>query len=161
MLGQLIHDPSGLEGMAGSSTGLGWLDYSTTLDSVKQLHNVHGALSLEDAPVTGYEIHAGVTSGPALENPALYLQRDGSRVADGAISADGQILATYLHGLFESPRATEALLRWAGLSNVTTSDYTTRRERDIERLADAVEAHLDKPILEELFGLHKRISEHA
>ncbi|MCF5354866.1 cobyric acid synthase CobQ, partial [Pseudomonas syringae] len=106
--------------------------------------------TLEDAEVSGYEIHAGVTTGPALEQAAVQLD-DGR--CDGAQSADGQVLGTYLHGLFESPAACSALLRWAGLANVQSVDYHALRERDIERLADLVEKHLDGPLLRELCGL--------
>ena len=67
---------------------------------------------------------------------------EGAR-ADGAISEDGQILGTYVHGLFEAPDACEALLKWAGLSAPQRVDYTAVRESAIERLADSVEAHLD------------------
>lgn len=95
MLGTHVHDPLGLEGAAGSSAGLGWLDYSTQLEAEKQLRNVSGTLNLEQAPVSGYEIHAGVTRGPALAQPAVQLA-DGR--SDGAVSADGQILATYQIG---------------------------------------------------------------
>lgn len=153
MLGQAIHDPSGLEGAPGSRVGLGLLELSTTLETDKQLRNVCGTLNFEEAPVAGYEIHAGISTGAALNNPALQLERDGVAFPDGAISQDGQILATYLHGLFESTPATDALLRWAGLGEVTTPDYQARREADIERLADAVEHHLDSTQLRSLFGL--------
>ncbi len=61
MLGEQVHDPLGLEGAAGSSDGLGLLAFSTTLEEEKQLRNVRGRLLLEDAEVSGYEIHAGVT----------------------------------------------------------------------------------------------------
>jgi adenosylcobyric acid synthase len=61
MLGKHIHDPYGLEGEAGSSNGLGLLDLETTLESEKQLRNAGGGLAIGDAPVSGYEIHAGVT----------------------------------------------------------------------------------------------------
>lgn len=153
MLGQHIHDPLGLEGYAGSSAGLGLLELSTTLQADKQLRNVRGTLSLAAAPVAGYEIHAGISTGDALKNPALRLELDGVLIADGAISADGQILATYLHGLFESTPATDALLRWAGLRSVVTPDYSGRREADIDRLADALDSHLDTAALRKLFGL--------
>ncbi|MNG39371.1 Cobyric acid synthase [compost metagenome] len=72
---------------------------------------------------------------------------------DGAQSADGQILATYLHGLFEVPSACAAILRWAGLREVQTVDYHALRERDIDRLADLVEAHLDTARLRVLCGM--------
>jgi adenosylcobyric acid synthase len=153
MLGQEIHDPLGIEGEAGSSAGLGWLALSTTLAAEKQLRNVCGTLNLEAAPVAGYEIHAGITLGAALNSPALQIESDGILIPDGAISGDGQILATYLHGLFESTLATDALLRWAGLTNVSSPDYHARREADIDRLADAVEQYLDGVHLRSLFGL--------
>jgi adenosylcobyric acid synthase len=150
MLGEQVHDPLGLEGAAGSSEGLGLLAFSTTLEEEKQLRNVRGRLLLEDAEVSGYEIHAGVTSGSALANAAVLLD-DGR--SDGAQSADGQILGTYLHGLFETPAACSALLRWAGLQDVQEVDYHALRERDIERLADMVENHLDTELLRKLCGI--------
>jgi len=150
MLGEQVHDPLGLEGTAGSSAGLGLLAFSTELAAEKQLRNVRGHLALESAAVMGYEIHAGVTTGAALEQPAVYLD-DGR--CDGAQSADGQIFGTYLHGLFESPAACSAMLRWAGLQDVQAVDYHALRERDIERLADLVENHLDTAYLRELCAI--------
>ncbi|GAB6042279.1 cobyric acid synthase [Endothiovibrio diazotrophicus] len=139
MLGRAVHDPLGLEGPAGSLEGLGLFDYETTLREGKRLEQVAGWLSLEEVAVTGYEIHAGITEGPALARPAVRLVgRD-----DGALSADGQLLASYLHGLFDKPQACDALLRWAGLENPETPDYEALREREIDRLADAIEQHLD------------------
>ncbi|MBF8756831.1 cobyric acid synthase [Pseudomonas guariconensis] len=150
MLGREVHDPLGLEGPAGSSPGLGLLDFVTVLEAEKQLRNVRGTLGLEQAAVGGYEIHAGVTRGPALERPAVQLD-DGR--CDGAISADGQVLATYLHGLFEGSHSCAALLRWAGLEDAQSIDYDALRERDIERLADLVEQHLDTARLRQLCGV--------
>ncbi|MCQ4296361.1 cobyric acid synthase [Pseudomonas stutzeri] len=150
MLGMRIADPLGLEGPAGTSEGLGLLDFETVLQVDKQLRNVTGRLLPEGVPLSGYEIHAGISSGPALERPAVQLD-DGR--CDGAISADGQVLGTYLHGLFERPEGCAALLRWAGLDAVQTVNYHALRERDIERLADLVEAHLDTARLRELCGL--------
>ncbi|WP_312726846.1 cobyric acid synthase [Stutzerimonas kunmingensis] len=150
MLGTRIADPLGLEGAAGESEALGLLDFDTVLEADKQLRNVTGRLLPGGVPVSGYEIHAGVSSGPALEQPAVQLD-DGR--CDGAISADEQVLGTYLHGLFEGPEACAALLRWAGLDAVETVDYHALRERDIERLADLVETHLDTARLRALCGL--------
>ena len=150
MLGTRIDDPHGLEGPAGSSAGLGLLDYATVLEPEKQLRNVRGRLALDDLDVSGYEIHAGVSAGPALATPAVRLD-DGR--SDGARSADGQVMATYLHGLFEAPAACAALLAWAGLREARQVAYHARRERDIERLADLVEAHLDTRLLRALCGL--------
>lgn len=154
MLGTAIHDPLGLEGAAGSSAGLGLLELSTTLAAEKQLRNVRGVLTLESALVQGYEIHAGVSAGRALQYPALQLVNDaGEKSPDGAISEDDQIFATYLHGLFESTQAADALLHWAGLSDPVTPDYHARREAEIDRLTDTVEQHLDMALLRRLFSL--------
>ena len=143
MLGNRIRDPHGIEGEAGDSDGLGLLDMETTLEREKQLRNVQGVLTLDDSPVNGYEIHAGVTHGVALTRPATYLAGN----ADGAISEDGQILGTYLHGLFDSPAACNVLLAWAGLARPQTPDYHALREAGIDRLADMVEQHLDTDAL--------------
>ncbi|QRQ89104.1 cobyric acid synthase [Cupriavidus oxalaticus] len=144
MLGRQVHDPDGREGPAGSSAGLGWLDYETTLAAEKQLRQVSGRLADADAPVRGYEIHLGVTTGAGLERPALWLDRgDGTLRPDGACSADGQVLATYVHGLFDDPAGCQALLRWAGLDKAQAVDLDALREASIERLADTLAAHLD------------------
>ncbi len=143
MLGQAIHDPLGLEGDAGSAPGLGLLAFETTLKAEKQLRRVNGHLNLPGEPVVeGYEIHAGISQGPALSHPAAQLA---SGLADGAISDDGRILGSYLHGLFDHPDACAALLAWTGLEQAQTQapDYRALREAAIERLADAVDTHLD------------------
>ncbi|MFZ2855424.1 MAG: cobyric acid synthase [Rhodocyclaceae bacterium] len=146
MLGQALHDPLGLEGVPGSVAGLGWLDYETTLAAEKTLRNVAGTLTLDgSAPLAGYRIHMGVTRGAALDKPATQL--DGQ--PDGALSADGQILATYCHGLFDLPEALSSLLTWAGHRPTQTFDPRQRREADLDRLADAVEANMDlRPLAE-------------
>ena len=148
MLGTAVHDPYGLEGDASSDKGLALLDLETMIEREKQLRNVHGRLVLADAEVIGYEIHAGVSTGNALARPAVNL---GDR-NDGAISADGQILGTYLHGLFESRTACDAILTWAGMEQPQTPDYHALREAGIERLADAVESSIDMHALMRLLG---------
>jgi adenosylcobyric acid synthase len=140
MLGGLIADPEGVEGAAGESPGLGLLQLTTVLQPGKRLCNVSGHLQLEIARVSGYEIHAGRTQGPALDRPAVILD-DGT--CDGAISADGQIMATYLHGLFEDAGACAVLLRWAGLARPLEIDHAARREQMLDRLADTIESECD------------------
>ncbi len=169
MLGRALHDPHGSEGPAGRMAGLGLLDYDTTFAREKQLRQVRGTLCLDGAPeVTGYEIHMGVSSGAALERPSSLLEgsvaddaaatggngaatrcvkaAEGHR-ADGAISPDGQVLATYLHGVFDHPAACKALLQWAGLAGAQALDLNALREASLERLADTLEQHLDLPRL--------------
>jgi adenosylcobyric acid synthase len=140
MLGTRLDDARGLEGTGGSRQGLGLLDFETTLDPQKRLQQVGGRLIGLGARVAGYEIHMGVTAGPALARAAIELD-DGRR--DGALSVDGQILATYLHGLFDAPEACAALLAWAGLERPLALDYGALREASIDRLADAMTEHLN------------------
>ncbi len=150
MLGRRLDDPLGLEGPPGSQPGLGLLDCETALEPEKQLRNVSGQLLLPGSPaVAGYEIHMGATRGAALERAAVVFA-DGRR--DGAQSADGQVIATYCHGLFDHPAALGALLAWAGMAAPMTSDFALRREADLERLADASEAALDWTVLDRLVG---------
>jgi len=138
MLGTVLRDPLGLEGPAGDSAGFGWLDMETVLEPEKQLTQVAGVL-WNGARVSGYEIHMGVSSGPALSRPVAVI---GDRT-DGAVSGDDRVLGTYLHGVFDHPAACDALLAWAGFAAPATPDYRALREAHLDRLADAVEAHLD------------------
>lgn len=141
MLGEELHDLHGVEGDPGSSPGLGFLALKTHIEKEKQLRRVKGILSWKNATVEGYEIHAGVTTGSALDRPLLHL--DGR--PEGAISTDNQIIGCYLHGFFDHPEALSAFLRWAGLPENETehNNYHEFCEQQIDRLADAVEQHLD------------------
>ncbi|MDP2152178.1 MAG: cobyric acid synthase [Methylotenera sp.] len=139
MLGRDIHDPYAIEGDAGSSHGFGWLDMETSLAQTKQLKQISGHLAFAEANVTGYEIHMGVTTGPALKSPALYLEGR----PEGAISQDNQIAGTYLHGLFDHEEACAAWLAWAGLQVQQHFDYEQLKNDELNRLADCVEQHLD------------------
>lgn len=65
LLRLIIDDPLGVEGDPGRSPGLGLLDLETRLEGRKRLINTSGRLCLSNAPVSGYEIHAGATTGPA------------------------------------------------------------------------------------------------
>lgn len=144
MLGKMLHDPAGVEGAAGSVAGLGCLDCETTLEAEKQLRNVAGRLAAGGAPMAGYEIHMGITTGSALDRPAVHLD-DGR--PEGAVSEDDRILGTYCHGLFDAPEALTALLAWAGAKDIAPVDFAARREADLDRLADALEAALDRDFL--------------
>lgn len=141
MLGNVIHDPHAIEGESGSSAGFGWLDMQTTLEKEKQLKHVSGKLSFADAAVSGYEIHMGISIGAALSKPALVINGQ----PEGAISSDNQIAGTYLHGLFDHAESCAAWLAWAGLNAVQHVDYEYEalKASELNRLADAVEKHLD------------------
>lgn len=141
MLGELIADPSGLEGPSGESVGLGYLPVKTILQGEKQLKQSKGYLNLPEqnkVEVNGYEIHVGVTSGVSQDAPVQLEERN-----DGAIGMDNQVFGTYLHGIFESPEACGAILQWAGLQESKGCDFAAMREEGINRVADAIESHLD------------------
>lgn len=149
MLGKHIDDPDGIEGQAGQSQALGLLDMTTTLSPQKQLRNVSGKLNFDGSIIKGYEIHAGISQGPALIQAFCQLDHGN----DGAVSVDNNILGTYVHGLFEQSSACNAILTWAGLKLAKAPDYHALRESDIERLADMIEQHMDIATLTDLLDL--------
>ncbi|MBD1576517.1 cobyric acid synthase [Vibrio sp. S11_S32] len=154
MLGQCILDPLGLEGEAGESQALGYLRLHTILEPQKQLRQMQGWLTLphqQTVTVTGYEIHAG-RSETDDQQPIEWLEEspDSAQhsLKDGAISDCGQIFGSYLHGLFDEPEALTAILQWAGcepLSQVIDTDQF--KQQAIDRIADAIETHLDLNLL--------------
>jgi adenosylcobyric acid synthase len=146
MLGELIEDPQGVESDRLQINGLGLLEMQTVLNKQKKLSNVGGYFMNENIPVHGYEIHVGTSSGPALSRPAFVIEGK----PEGAISIDGSILGTYLHGIFESTQGCQALLDWAGLEQADAIDYFALREQGIDRLADAIDDCFDKQQLQKL-----------
>ncbi|CCN71384.1 cobyric acid synthase [Vibrio nigripulchritudo] len=146
MLGRTLSDPEGIEGKTGSSAGLGLIDSETTLLPEKQLKNVNGQLSLDGktVSVSGYEIHAGVTQ--VNESQPITLDNNES---DGVISKCDQIFGSYLHGIFEESEAMQLILDWAGCKEITPVDFELLKEQAIDRIADAIEDHMD---LEKLWG---------
>ncbi|WP_444908118.1 cobyric acid synthase [Microbulbifer sp. SSSA008] len=158
MLGSEVQDPDGVEDTSGNEPGLGYLDYTTRLQPVKALKNVTGFLALENevkeaTPVQGYEIHCGITEGVALQTPAVYIcDKDGNSRPDGAISADGQIFATYVHGLFDSPEALSALFAWGGLKDSTPLDVGKQRQQQLDRLAETIAENIQGNWLEQFEG---------
>lgn len=150
MLGRTISDPLGVESSPGSvCSGLGLLNLHTRLQPEKQLRQVAGVIRDGHVPVRGYEIHAGVSTGEALNKPWLQLGEQ----PDGAVSADGQIIATYVHGLFDQPQACEWLLHWLGQTEIAAVDPVVRKLADLDRLADALQSCLDLQKLGQLLKL--------
>ncbi|WP_299690023.1 cobyric acid synthase [uncultured Vibrio sp.] len=145
MLGNLIHDPDGVEGKPGSSEGLGHLDTETTLTQQKTLTNVRGTITLcgKAAPVKGYEIHVGKTDVNETVQP---VQLKSNRL-DGAVNQDNSILGTYLHGVFDNSDALSLICEWAGASDITVIDHEQLKELGINRIADAIEEYLDLDLL--------------
>jgi adenosylcobyric acid synthase len=145
MLGRTIADPGGIEGPPATVAGLGLIDVATTLSPEKRLVPVRGT-TRDGMPFSGYEMHMGVTEGPDRERPFATLA-DGS--LDGALSADGRVIGTYIHGLFADDRQRAAWLeRFAG--GRTTIAYDDLVEKTLDALAAHLGAHLDLDRLIEL-----------
>ncbi len=144
MLGQSVSDPHGVEAASGSCTGLGLLEIDTELTLEKKLEQVDGVCafvgSAATARVEGYEIHMGVSTGAALDRPAFLVDVRG----EGACSPDGQILGSYLHGMFDHADACSALLAWAGLYSEHVVDTSALREASLDRVADAAQTLFDR-----------------
>ena len=138
MLGRAIRDPLGLEGPASTAEGLGLLDVETILSSDKRLEPVHGATG-DGIPFSGYEMHMGATDGPDRARPFARLA-DGS--SEGAVSPDGRVIGTYIHGLFVDDRQRSAwLTRFA--AGRTAISYDTLVDDTLDRLAAHLAAHID------------------
>ena len=138
MLGRSIADPDGTEGACATVAGLGLLDVETVLRGEKSLRLISGHTAAGVA-FRGYEMHTGVTRGPDCARPFATLA-DGA--ADGAMSANGQVIGTYVHGLFADESQRSALLsRWGAPRAVI--DYEARLEAALDRLAAHLAAHVD------------------
>ncbi len=138
MLGSAIADPEGCEGPPGTAPGLRLLDVETVLGGEKRLSKAAGTELASGTKVYGYEMHLGVTSGAGLARPMLDL---GGR-PDGAVSADGRVMGSYLHGLFASDGFRRAFLARLGVAGGAL-EYEVMIETALDALADHLERHLD------------------
>ncbi|MFC3569011.1 cobyric acid synthase [Paracoccus simplex] len=141
MLGRRVHDPEGHDGSPGSTPGLGLLDVETRMSSEKRLTRIEGTALGQ--PVEGYEIHMGRTEGPDCARPFAHIPE-----SDGAVSPDGRVAGTYLHGLFSGDAFRAAWL--AGFGTASALDYGAGVEDVLDRLAAHLEVHLD---IDALFAL--------
>ncbi len=138
MLGKQILDPHQIESAHTIIEGLGLLPHTTELQPNKTLKQVQGTLNLSNTPkVKGYEIHHGKSQFPHSLTPACWIEDQ----PEGIISEDNQLLATYLHGLFDTPEALQAILEWAGLGKSAFFDLAEHRETQLNWLAQALEKH--------------------
>ncbi|MBI1245024.1 MAG: cobyric acid synthase [Alphaproteobacteria bacterium] len=144
MLGRTIDDPDGIEGRKGKVEGLGLLPVDTVLEAGKTLREVDAVDALGGCRIRGYEIHLGCTTGTA----APFLSLDGT--PEGAVSRDGRIAGSYVHGLFASDgmRARWLASLRAGRNGETA--FEAQVESTLDLLAAHVAAHLD---LDRLLGI--------
>jgi adenosylcobyric acid synthase len=138
MLGRVVRDPHRIEGDTAEAEGLGLLDVETVMEPQKTVRTSQAHSPMLDAPLDGYEIHLGRTSGPDCARPVAIL--DG--VADGAISPDGAVCGTYLHGLFTSGLFRSRFLERLGVAG-GGGDHVAVIEAALDEIAEALERHLD------------------
>ena len=137
ILGKRISDPDGIEGEPGSIEGLGLLDIETRLTGTKSLERVSGTAWAQS--FHGYEMHLGSTDGPDCARP--FARLDDGRV-DGAISVDGLVSGTYVHGLFASTDARAGLMAAIGVHSEGV-DYSASVDRALDDIAEQLERHVD------------------
>lgn len=138
MLGRNVSDPEGIEGPPGDSPGLGLLDIETVMGGDKSVTQVDAHHVGLDLPFAGYEIHIGRSYGSDRARP--FARVDG--VAEGAVSADGRVAGSYLHGMFDDDRFRAT---WLNSNGADASDlgYQAMVERTLDELAAHLETHLD------------------
>jgi len=140
MLGQRISDPDGVEGEPTEELGLGLLDVETVLTDDKTLAEVSGVEAKTGFEIKGYEIHLGLTEGPDRHTPWLHLA-DGRE--DGAISANGQIMGSYVHGLFAADDFRHGFLAGLREDRSRGPSYEASVEATLDALAEHLESCLD------------------
>lgn len=144
MLGLRVCDPQGIEGDAIEEMGLGLLDVETVLTGDKTLEHVRGADIESGAPMQGYEMHLGLTEGPARQHPWFRLE-DGRE--DGATAQMGRIMGTYVHGAFASDAFRQAFLAKMRHGRSGGAAYDAGVEAALDGLAGHLEKHLDLDVL--------------
>ncbi len=139
LLGKAIHDPQGIDGAPGSADALGLLDIDTFMHPEKQTRKVSGHCPRSHCQLSGYEIHVGTSTGPDTRTPMTVLADH----PDGATSHNGQIEGTYLHGIFGNDDYRAWWLNGLKSGSAGALNYDATVERELDKLADGLEAALD------------------
>ena len=138
MLGNTISDPEGIDGPAGTTNGLGYLNIDTLMTPQKQLTHVTANHVSSGAEMQGYEIHIGSSDGPDRSRPMFNMNGN----PEGAVSDDGLVSGTYLHGLFSSDAFRAAWLQSMG-AETSALNYSKSIQDTLDGLAEHLEQHLD------------------
>lgn len=156
MLGRTLHDPDGSEAAPGASAeGLGLLPIETVFAGDKRTVQIQATLqaplgplaALRGTPIRGYEIHMGRSRSLDSTPPLCFVGAEEQTHPDGALSAEGRIWGTYLHGLFDNDALRHAWLASLGWSG---GGQTFDRELAYNRLAEHVRSHLDMAALRQI-----------
>jgi len=138
MLGKSVADPEGIEGPPGETPGLGLLDVTTVMTSEKSLTRIEAEHAQTRQPIAAYEIHIGRTEGADRARPFAFV----GGAPEGAISADGRVQGSYLHGLFASDAFRSVWLKRLGIAAASES-YGAKVESALAALANHIEKNLD------------------
>ena len=138
MLGREVADPEGIEGPAGADPGLGLLDVTTVMTPKKHLSDVAAVHAESGTHFRGYEIHIGATEGPDRGRPFAHVGAE----PEGAVSRDGRVIGSYLHGMFRDDAFRAVVLGRLGAAASGTA-YDAGVEATLDALAAHLEAHLD------------------
>ncbi|SMX34866.1 cobyric acid synthase [Actibacterium lipolyticum] len=138
MLGDVVNDPEGIEGAPGHSAGLGLLALSTEMTPDKHLTRVSATHAASGTPMEGYEIHIGRTDGADRARPFAVVGGQ----PEGAMSRDGRIMGSYLHGMFAQDQFRAAFLEGLG-AQTSNQSYSSVVEQTLDALADHLEHHVD------------------
>ena len=147
MLGDRVTDPHGIEGNVSEIAGLGLLAVETEMAPEKTVRNISARSAIYDVALEGYEIHLGRTIGADCARPAVII--DGR--PDGAVSPDGLVSGTYLHGLFASDAYRAALLNSFGIDG-GCENYRLSVDRALDDVAAELESVLDPRWLDGLMS---------
>ena len=153
MLGTKVHDPQGLEGIPGTTAGLGLLSLETVLKAPKT--TTVSRFEWDGAPGLGYEIHMGrtgsadqIASGKAAD-PGLLSVKERNQQAcadfDGTMADPGRVMGTYMHGFFDSAPILKKWLSFLGLNELEPPESCglQGRDRQYDMLARHFETHVD------------------
>jgi adenosylcobyric acid synthase len=140
MLGRTVADPDGVEGDLGTSEGLGLLAVDTVLTVAKTLARVEAEAALFGLPLSGYRMHMGSTDGPDRARPFARIEG----IDEGAVSADGTVMGTYLHGIFAADGFRRAFLNTPRGADFA---YEANIEAVLDELAAHLETHLDLDLI--------------
>ena len=150
-MGKYMLDPRGVESHTNKTEGLGLLDVETIFRAEKKLCQAEAVHVSSGLKVRGYEIHMGTTERASGSPPAFQIIRRRSAgdwpPDDGAVSREGIVWGTYLHGVFDDDRFRrhfiDSIRMKKGLRPLgeIVNRYDTDAEYD--KLAALLREHLD------------------
>ena len=157
ILGNKVKDPYHIEGDIEELNALGLLDLETIMENEKTLVQYKGKLAIDNGilktlnnfEIKGYEIHQGITQGKeknlTTDDRTIFVNRD-------------NIIATYLHGIFDNKDFTDSLLneirRRKGLEQVNNNiSYEEYKLKEFDKLEKLVRENVDIDEIYKIIGL--------